>query len=146
MARTPETCEHGVVGKTKCLTCSRFYSRKYGRSVNGRRQRKAWKDANLSKVHASQRKAVYGITPDEYADLLTKQENRCAMVDCRTSTPGGRGTWHVDHDHEGGVVRGLLCNTCNLRLGQYEQSLKRVEAFTQYLTASLNRVAEQRIR
>ena len=43
---------------------------------------------------------------------------------CGVETPGGRGEWHIDHDWVTGVVRGMLCSTCNPRLGQYERDKK----------------------
>jgi Recombination endonuclease VII len=136
MARPAEMCEHGVHGKKSCLTCRRAYSRDYGRTAKGKIHRRRWAAANRSKTHDSQRQSVYGLSPEAYADMLTQQGNRCAMPDCRTAEPGGRGSWHVDHDHETGAVRGLLCNRCNLCLGQYENSIKREAVFKQYLNAA----------
>lgn len=83
-----------------------------------------WERAHPEKVAAKSRKRVCakrGITPEEYADLLTKQEGRCAL--CRTPEPG-RKSWCIDHDHKTNKVRGLLCWKCNLALGWYEKQLQ----------------------
>ena len=62
-------------------------------------------------------KQRFGITESEYHDLLEKQHGACAL--CGSSDPKGR--WdrlHVDHDHQTGRVRGLLCFWCNTALGK----------------------------
>jgi hypothetical protein len=52
----------------------------------------------------------YGITPDEYDALFEKQHGACAI--CRSNTD-----LVIDHNHQTGVVRGLLCASCNKALG-----------------------------
>jgi len=54
----------------------------------------------------------YGISEKEYDDLLQQQDNLCAI--CRTKSSKNL---HVDHDHDTGKVRGLLCSNCNTSLG-----------------------------
>jgi hypothetical protein len=57
----------------------------------------------------------YGITLDDERAMLAVQGGCCAI--CRKADlPDGQ-RWHVDHDHETGAVRGLLCRACNLLLG-----------------------------
>lgn len=51
----------------------------------------------------------FGITPDDYQRLLAAQEGRCAI--CRTKPRTRR--LAVDHNHQTGEVRGLLCTRCN---------------------------------
>lgn len=60
----------------------------------------------------------YGLTPDGFDALLAKQGGCCANLECRAPSSGivGR-SFAVDHDHDTGLVRGLLCNTCNVALG-----------------------------
>jgi len=62
-----------------------------------------------------QLRSLYGITQADYDGLLALQYGRCAI--CGTTKPGTRGTWRVDHDHQTGQVRGLLCDRCNLGIG-----------------------------
>ena len=58
----------------------------------------------------------YRFTMEGYRSLLADQDGRCAI--CRTDEfPGGARRPSIDHDHETGVVRGLLCGTCNVMLG-----------------------------
>lgn len=62
----------------------------------------------------------YGIDHDEYDRLLAEQDGRCAICQ-RTPSAGDRPKhWKshlcVDHCHATGVVRGLLCNDCNLAI------------------------------
>ena len=77
------------------------------------------------------RQYLYGITPEQFAERLESQGGRCAI--CRTDTPGGKGGWHVDHDHVTGVIRGLLCHRCNLMLGNAADDPARLRAAVAYL-------------
>ncbi len=73
----------------------------------------------------------YGLTPQAFADILEAQGGRCAI--CRSDKPGGKGRFHVDHDHASGLVRGLLCNGCNVGLGHYGDDPARLRAAADYL-------------
>lgn len=55
-------------------------------------------------------KKTYGITAEEYDALYRWQGGRCAI--CRRATGAAR-RLAVDHNHETGEVRGLLCKPCN---------------------------------
>ena len=59
---------------------------------------------------------TYGISADEFDSLLDEQNGACAI--CR-ARPDREASMHVDHDHESGAVRGLLCLSCNQGLGQF---------------------------
>ena len=63
-------------------------------------------------------KRYYGITLDDYLEILEAQNGRCAI--CGTDVPSGKGTFHVDHCHDSGQVRGLLCHSCNVGLGHFK--------------------------
>lgn len=69
----------------------------------------------------------YGLTPDDYDDMLAAQLGCCAI--CGTQETGDRWeTFHVDHCHRTGVVRALLCSRCNLKLGIVEDEVWMDEA------------------
>lgn len=58
----------------------------------------------------------YGLTKSEWSQRLQKQNDLCAL--CREPGRTGKyGKLNVDHCHETGRVRGLLCNRCNHALG-----------------------------
>ena len=63
----------------------------------------------------------------EWARLLVKQEARCAITGCNGGWP-----LHIDHDHDTGEVRGLLCNNCNLTLRR-AVTVHRLESLLDYL-------------
>ncbi len=61
-------------------------------------------------------KSKYGISLQEYNELLHRQDGKCAI--CYTSIPGrGRKNLLVDHNHKTGQIRGLLCHNCNNGIG-----------------------------
>lgn len=60
---------------------------------------------------------TYGITHAEYQALYTAQGGLCAI--CQRAN-GKTRRLAVDHNHETGEVRGLLCKTCNwIVIGRY---------------------------
>lgn len=77
-------------------------------------------------------KYLYGITEQQYADLMEKQGNACAI--CGTTEWAGRHKVpHVDHCHDTGKVRGILCHDCNLMLGNAKDDPDRLRAAARYL-------------
>lgn len=58
----------------------------------------------------------YGLTVDDYERMLAEQHESCGICDRH---PTSVGPLVVDHDHESGRVRGLLCRRCNLGLGLF---------------------------
>lgn len=71
----------------------------------------------------------FGITAEEYAQLLKKQKGRCAI--CRTKPTNVR--LAVDHNHKTKIVRGLLCGKCNMALGLLNDNTKILEKAIEYL-------------
>jgi hypothetical protein len=75
------------------------------------------------------------LTVPEYEAMLKSQGGKCAI--CRTSNPGGAGrhtgTFHADHDHKHGHVRGLLCSRCNRGIGSFFDSPALLRAAATYL-------------
>jgi hypothetical protein len=78
------------------------------------------------------RETLYGLTEDQYNDLLRAQGGTCAI--CRRNDwPGRHHSPCVDHDHTTGVVRGLLCDSCNQGLGRFGDDPARLRAAADYL-------------
>jgi hypothetical protein len=77
----------------------------------------------------------YGIGFEGLSALYAAQNGRCAI--CATEAPmRGRGCFHVDHCHESGRVRGLLCGSCNKALGLFKDNTLRLSSAIAYLSAT----------
>lgn len=75
-------------------------------------------------------RATYGIGRLDYDMMYAKQDGRCAICG---GPPVGRENFDVDHDHETGRVRGLLCFPCNNGLGAFRDRPERLSAAILYL-------------
>lgn len=103
-----------------------------------------WVCADCSRVPAQKRREVeqrrtirdYGITREEFEALRQEQGGACAI--CRRDFDK---TPHIDHDHETGLVRGLLCRECNLGLGLFGDDVARLRAAIEYLEQEYPAVA-----
>jgi hypothetical protein len=73
---------------------------------------------------------TYGITQSQYDEMFDSQGRACAV--CRTTTPTSKG-WNIDHCHNSGVVRGILCSHCNMGLGQFRDDVDRLMRAAEYL-------------
>lgn len=77
----------------------------------------------------------YGLTVEQYDELLSGQGGGCAI--CGTQTPPARGgCFAVDHDHETGAVRGLLCIECNSGLGMFKDEVDLLQSAIVYLATA----------
>lgn len=88
-------------------------------------------DCRKAQRRANGLMSAYGITLEEYDDLLKQQGGRCKI--CGTDTPGHKGRFHVDHDHSTGKIRGLLCHACNTGIGLLGDNPTRLKKAAQYL-------------
>ena len=82
----------------------------------------------------------YNITDVEWLQMYEEQGGKCANSvnsDCeftyhnRWWEQGGSG-FNVDHNHETGVIRGLLCCTCNIIEGMLDKHPEKVEGMKEY--------------
>lgn len=85
---------------------------------------------------ATRLKCVYGLTTDEYDLLLLEQQGVCAI--CKSDNPGHFGVFVVDHDHETGRIRGLLCNNCNMGIGKFKENANLLQDAASYLRGGQN--------
>lgn len=94
------------------------------------------KRENPDKGYAGYLKRIYGITIKEYYKMLEDQGGGCAVCG---KTPGENGRrLAVDHDHETGEVRGLLCSSCNTGLGNFKDDPQLLESAMYYLMADMH--------
>jgi hypothetical protein len=107
-----------------------------------RAQRKSWREAHKEERNAyaktyyvthraeqkaNMRKYLYDLTPDQYATAVAAQGGLCAFDGC------SRPAIHVDHDHDSGEFRGLLCGQHNMGLGLLGDTLAGLRAGVTYL-------------
>lgn len=69
----------------------------------------------------------YGITLEQYNEMLRKQDNKCKICNKESYMYDNRikgfKNLAVDHDHKTGKVRGLLCDSCNHGLGNFRDNI-----------------------
>ena len=116
----------GLYGKGyKCALCNDSHGKKY--AVN-----------NVEKVRQYRRKrflkANYSMTVETFEALLSSQGGKCAI--CRkvlVKNIKNKASTHVDHDHNTGAVRGILCAHCNSGLGYFRDNMEFMESAIKYL-------------
>jgi|SRR5580658_330414 hypothetical protein len=78
------------------------------------------------------------ITIAQYNSLLSQQNGGCAICGA-VSGRVGKVRLYVDHDHESGTIRGLLCQKCNSGLGLFQDSANLVRTAAAYLQKTLEK-------
>jgi hypothetical protein len=103
---------------------------------------KAYDLARAEARHDRHLKRKFGISLDDYRRMAAEQDHKCLTCGrpCVLNSFGsGRGTrlsFVVDHCHETGLVRGLLCHCCNTVLGLAQESPDLLLALVDYLDHS----------
>ena len=108
---------------------------------------KRWQQANADRLNAYRRarrsepavkqaeraghlRRKYGITVEQYEEMLASQGGCCAI--CRRE-PRPDISLHLDHDHQSGQLRGILCFRCNNALGDFDDDPTLIGAALAYL-------------
>lgn len=114
----------------KCEHCKEEFKQMFARHV--------FCDACAPTGNWTKRIRKYGIGRREFDKLYAFQDGKCAICDASIGSElevgvgRGRGSSaHVDHDHATGLVRGLLCSTCNTKF------MKRINAYLGKTPASV---------
>lgn len=68
-----------------------------------------------NKASSNFRARVYGMSKEQYQELVALQDGRCAIC----GGPPGERALAVDHDHATGQIRSLLCTRCNIGIGGF---------------------------
>ena len=90
------------------------------------RRAREWRAKNPDKVRAYNRKYKYAISSEEFDRLCQKQKHFCAV--CLKQRP-----LCVDHCHETGKIRGLLCRSCNTGLGYFKDDFSTIVRAANYI-------------
>lgn len=138
--------DHPFAAGRTCNECGEFKSAENfsisrdGRSFGGiamNSKCKPCKEIQKSKAFMKRR---YGITYDQYVEMLEEQNHRCAI--CGSSDHKNKRTgkllqtFFIDHDHSSGKVRGLLCSPCNHALGQFRDNKAVLFRAIEYLSGT----------
>ena len=100
--------------RDKARTYGREYARAHRDQPKHRAYMRAWWKKNSHRYKDKERIRTYGLTLDAYRAMIQAQGSVCAI--CRKAC-ATRQRLSVDHDHQTGIVRGLLCRKCNLGIG-----------------------------
>jgi hypothetical protein len=123
---------------TYCKVCWLDYCKLRWKNEEDRKARlKVRRNGNL--------KRKYGITHEDYEEMLQEQDFKCAVCLCTVeeaslfyANKGELGPMlSIDHNHMTGKVRGLLCGGCNISLAQIEK-VGSTEPFKEYLNRNEN--------
>jgi hypothetical protein len=112
-------------GDRQCIPCNRRNNRKFA---------EANPDRTRSHMRKSWLRRWYGITPEDFERMLQEQDGRCAI--CRTDDPSPWRVFGVDHDHESGRIRGLLCDRCNSGIARFREDPDVLRRALAYLEAT----------
>jgi hypothetical protein len=135
--------------RSDCIPCN-LAAKKARTALNPQANRdrvRRWQLANPERHRAKQRsysetgqkqlwdrksylKRKYRMTLEDYERMFEAQGGVCAI--CGEPRPEER-TLHVDHDHETGVIRGLLCFRCNNALGDFREEYELFQRAADYL-------------
>ncbi len=102
------------------------------RATPGGRERdnqyaKNWHERQKAEGRDPNREKRFGLEAGQYATMVQEQDGKCKI--CKESSQ----TLCVDHNHKTGVVRGLLCPSCNKGLGFFKDSVDLLNSAIAYL-------------
>jgi hypothetical protein len=74
-------------------------------------------------------RTIFNLTEEDYEAMLAYQNGKCAIC----VRPPGKNRLAVDHEHATGLIRGLVCWSCNRGLGYWADSIDRLAYAAAYI-------------
>jgi len=132
--------DHPYKNGRTCTTCgkhkpaSQYSLQNDSRAFGGVSMRSKCKPCNEFRKYKGHIKKTYGITYEQYEELLEQQNHCCAI--CKSKVSSSRTSrLFVDHCHNSLEVRGLLCSSCNHGLGLFKDSPTLLKRAINYLSS-----------
>ncbi len=117
-----------------CKECREATRRKtdnfYSNRNKATRKHDAKRKGKRGAYHLSK---TYGLSMDDYSNMKEEQDHKCLICKQPNDEDMHYGKFVVDHCHKTGKVRGLLCNKCNLMLGNARDEITILEEGIRYL-------------
>ena len=104
------------------------YYQKNKTKVKRKRNQRSRENPSIEKAKSLRRH--YGITLDEWQLMWEDQDGKCAICGKHFLKPSNA---NVDHNHETGKIRGLLCGRCNRGLGHFYDNTELLMKVIKYL-------------
>lgn len=119
--------------KSSCATCCSIRNKKaYLKNKDKRIEaNKKWAEKNKTRIQETKIRRKFGIGLKEKQELFERQGSCCAICKCKSNVR--ERDWDVDHCHETGVVRGILCSNCNRALGLFQDNAEYLQNAAEYL-------------
>jgi hypothetical protein len=122
-----------------CRECSRAAVKAHHSKEESKQKHRDWYNRHYrDRARNGNYQKAYGISLDDYNRILLDQNNVCAICK-KTQIKSARNHDNylaVDHCHETGKVRGLLCNKCNQGLGLFDESIELFSTAMKYLQSN----------
>lgn len=111
-----------LISTGHCLECQKLYYQRNKNKYKDSHKRNYDKNDPRRKISIRkyQAKKLYGLNWDQYVYMWEQQNHKCKI--CNTEIPLIGKVTCIDHDHQTGIVRGLLCMKCNNKLGVVEDT------------------------
>ena len=110
-----------------------YYENKDKNKEKDRQRFSKYREENKSVIAYSKIKCRYGLSKEEYNLLLENQDYKCKI--CGESQINLKRKLCIDHNHNTGEVRGLLCDNCNRLLGNAKDNVEILQNAINYLSS-----------
>ncbi len=128
--------------RSECKECSRLSTRvaylknrDQNREKTNSRSREYYR-ANKEKRRSYLIRKNFNTSERFIRDLMDKQKGCCAICGVSLVSPDSSKSFNVDHCHETGVIRGLLCHKCNVGIGMFQDNVDIIKNIITYLEDS----------
>lgn len=124
----------------ECKSCRKVKQTEYKNRPENREKVLSWdrksKNKNRGRWRDQMLKSKYGITQEQFDQISESQGHKCALCFFPAEKMRHKALC-VDHCHETGRVRGLLCHPCNTLLGRVGDNVAGVSRMLEYVSRTI---------